>query len=263
MAMVFALFSCNDSDDDDNNNNGEDPTTDGFRIEGTIVTDKTIAANNAIKALMEDYGADEDDDTGEILVGSSTVNNKSFSIAVDNPDAELVDFPLSELTEEFGSYITQMECENSSIKTGGIASLALTNSGTSIVGFDATMLCTDEAITVTYSSGGESITEWFIPHSIGFFYSNADFTYYKSREAPEDLDPDEVATVYELQLTQGWNLVKVDHEYTTDSGIVCSTLKSIDEVPQGYEWRLASDLFPETFNSERINNINNNNLKFK
>lgn len=237
LAIGLFLFSCDKSDDKEPEIKG------GFKIEGTIVTNKTIHADNTIQALMEDFDDEEETDI-ENSVGSDKVKDKAFSITVQIPDNFLKSVSLEKLRKEAGKNLIRLESKNTEIKAGFVYILKLLKSGTTIVNFDSVMLCTNEGVTGTNTKGD---TEWIIPHGIMYFYSDADFVYYKSKGAFQET-AGYTPSIYKLDVKKGWNLIKIDTEFTDGQGIECTTLETINKIPQGYEWRLISDLFPNMMN---------------
>lgn len=236
--LIGSTFVACKKDKDDETKPNPSPTQ-GYTITGEIDTEKTINPSNSMQALVDDFG-NESETTSSIKVGNSKVIDKDFSITLRNPDAELINTKADSIRQH--KYVTLFECSQNYIKGATLGSLHINNSGTSIANIDVTILSTSEIIH-TVSGGAE---EWIAPHTIAYFYSNADFVLHKSMEQGDDIPEDGDPSIYNLDMKKGWNMMRIDWEYTADS-IRYVKLSSITQIPEGqnYKWRLATDLYPD------------------
>ncbi len=242
LISMLVVTSCEKNEDE----NQPDGKTGDFVLKGNIVTDKMINKDNTIVAIAEDFNDTEhaDDEVEGFPLGKDVVENKQFAIKMSSKQLEewCEYATIEEIKKENKNLITKIECKASKIKAAALWTLVLQNSGTNIINTENLMLCTDKAEVL--HAGDETI--WNIPYSIGYMYCNEDFVLHKDFEKAEDLEAGEVPSKFVLNLKKGWNMLKIEHIF--DETGEYTTITSIDKIPEGYEWRLMSDLFPDMFN---------------
>ncbi len=226
MSLIF-ITSCKDDEKDPIN-----PGSGDFVINGKVITEKTINADNTLQAREDEETVNEETVNKEV-VGESKVENKSFSIKLRAPQNLL---PYSGF-EDIPSGIT-VSNPNARVV---ISFLRLNNAGTSPIGKDF-LIC------------AQSLPEVEVGQDIDLMKEAILCVYVYASEAVKikgDIEEEGDSFLYDLDLKKGWNIALMQKASDDNEG---SVFKTINSVPSGYNWYLFSDIFTAKW-SEKDNQM--------